>query len=142
MTASARTYTTPRDTIHASMKDKLTDLEERRAALGVQLNEQEERPVMIHPGLAEVYRWKVAELTTALNVVGTKLEAAELLRGLLSGIRLIPEGRGIAIELTGKLANIMALSESRNDKTRAQGAGSGLLTMVAGAGFEPAAFRL
>ena len=65
-----------------------------------------------------------------------------LLRGLLSGIRLIPEGTGLAIELTGELAGIMALGEARNDKTPARGGGSGRLTMVAGAGFEPAAFRL
>jgi len=60
-----------------------------------------ERPAMIQPGLAEVYRRKVAELMTALNVKGTNLEAPERLRGLLSGIRLIPEDRGLAIEAIG-----------------------------------------
>ncbi len=96
------------------MKVKLTSLEQRKAVLAAQLQEPEEAPIALHPGMAGVYRKKVAELTTALNVEGAKTEAAELLRGLLSGIRLIPEGTGLAIELTGELAGIMALGETLN----------------------------
>ncbi len=127
------------------MKVELTALEERKAALMMQLQKPEEEPIALHPGLAEVCRRKVAELTMALNVEGTMTEAAELLRGLLSGIRLIPEGTGLAIELTGELAGIMALGETLNDRTPAGGGGSGRITsakVVAGAGFEPATFRL
>ena len=41
--------------------------------------------------MTEVYRRKISELTTALNAEGTKDEADEPLRGLLSGVRFIPE---------------------------------------------------
>ena len=78
----------------------------------------------------------MAELTAALNVEGTKAEAAELLRSLLSGVRLIPEGAGLAIELTGELAGIMALGVPTNDRTPARcGDSVGRSTVVAGAGF-------
>lgn len=53
---------------HASMKDKLTALEQRKAVLRAQLQEPEEEPIALHPGLAGIYWKKVAELTTALNV--------------------------------------------------------------------------
>lgn len=71
---------------------------------------------------------QLADLTTALNVGGIKTEAAELLRRLLSGVRRTAEGTGFALEFMGELAGIMASGESRNDKTRAHGAGSGQLS--------------
>ena len=127
---------------HASMKAKMTELENRKALLTHELAGQEEVPLRLHPGLSGVYRQKVSDLTAALNAEGTKAEAAELLRGMLSAIRLIPEDGSLAIELVGELASIMALGEARQDKTRLVRAGSGRLTVVAGVGFEPTTFRL
>ncbi len=127
---------------HASMKAKMTDLENRKAILTHEMACQVDEPLRLHPGLSSVYRQKVSDLTAALNDEGTMTEAAELLRGMLSAIRLIPEDGKLAIELVGELAAIMAMGEARQGKTRLVGAGSGHLTMVAGTGFEPVTFRL
>ena len=56
------------------------------------------------------------------------------------GVRLVPEGGELAIELVGELAEILALTNEISP--RPWGPGAGQLTLVAGAGFEPAAFRL
>jgi site-specific DNA recombinase len=120
---------------HPSMKQKMNHLEARRVELEAQLAANAEEPIRLHPGLSDVYRQKVASLTEALNVEHTRGETAAALRGLISEIRLVPE----AGELVGELTAIMQLAE--NEKARTQGPGRSL-SLVAGAGFEPAAFRL
>ena len=95
---------------------------------------------MLHPGLAEVYRRKVEKLTQALNKEELRTEAAEILRSMIQAIRLVPEDGELAIELVGELAGILALTNEKSP--RPFGPGARQLTLVAGAGFEPAAFRL
>ena len=58
---------------------------------------------------------------------------------MIETIRLIPQDGELAIELVGELAGILALS--KENRPRPGGAGAGQITLVAGAGFEPAAFR-
>ena len=127
---------------HDSMKDKLTDLEEQKAALEAQLAELgDEEPVQLHPRLAERYRAKVADLARALNDPETRVEAAEAMRGLLTEIRLIPVAGGHEIELVGDLAGILALTQGQKKTPPATGAGVSV-PLVAGVGFEPTTFRL
>ena len=123
-----------------SMKDKMLALEARKATLTEETKEATEETVLLHPGLSDVYRRKVEALTEALNEEGLRAEAAESLRGMVQTIRLIPQDGALTIELVGELAGILAIT---NEKTPGPG-GSGVrqLTLVAGAGFEPAAFRL
>ena len=59
---------------------------------------------MLHPGLADVYRRKIENLTEALNKEELRAEAAELLRSTILTIRLVPEDGELAIELVGELA--------------------------------------
>ncbi len=59
---------------------------------------------------------------------------------MIQAIRLVPEGGELAIELVGELAGILALPNE--NRPRPFGSGAGQATLVAGAGFEPAAFRL
>ena len=91
---------------------------------------------MLHPGPAEVYRRKVEKLTEALNKDELRSEAAEILRSTIQAIRLVPEDGELMIELVG------TLSLGQEKSPRPFGPGAGQLTLVAGAGFEPAAFRL
>ena len=123
-----------------TMKDELAALEERKARLAESTRDQAEEPPILHPGLAEVYRRKVEKLTHALNKEGLRAEAAEILRSMIQAIRLVPEDAGLAIELVGELAGILALTNEKSP--RLYGPGARQLTLVAGAGFEPAAFRL
>ena len=123
------------------MRDELHQLEARRVALASELAataDSDDVPVL-HPGLAELYRRKVAELTDALSDEGRSSEAAEAIRALLQEIRLVPEGDGLAIELVGALAGILALGKGERPRPFDQGRQT---MLVAGAGFEPATFRL
>ena len=124
-----------------SMKDEMVALESRKASLEAELESNtEDAPVLLHPGLADRYRNQVSDLTVALNSPSSRAEATSILRGLLSEVRLVPEGDGFAIELVGELAGLLALGLPQNEQRRPKAACSTVL--VAGAGFEPATFRL
>ena len=126
---------------HPSMKAKMDDLETRKAELVDELaNVDAEPPILLHPGLADLYKEKVAELSAALNDPSTKVEATNIIRSLLSEIRLIPEDGSLSIELAGELAGLLSLGGSRNAQSRPVAACS--RTVVAGVGFEPTTFRL
>jgi site-specific DNA recombinase len=133
---------------HPSMKEKMAVVEAERAAaeaLMTALPRPAEIP--LHPGLAAVYARKVADLATSLNSEGSRHEAVTLLRGLIERVILRPDvdaANGHMIELYGELGAILSLcaGEGANAKAHADGVGIRQLTVVAGAGFEPAAFRL
>ncbi|GEM16799.1 hypothetical protein [Gluconobacter oxydans] len=81
---------------------------------------------------------------TAFNVV---MQTVEAIRSLITRIKLIPENRKLGIFLEGDLAAM--LSFATNKKNAMHHPDAGVLekflvqgSMVAGAGFEPAAFRL
>ncbi len=134
---------------HPSMKAKMDVLEAEKASLETQLRDiPVEDPITLHPGLADIYARKVANLAEALNAEDTRSEAADILRVLIDKLILTPDTdapNGHKIELFGELGAILSLCNNgmgANAKTRSVSAGYGQVTMVAGAGFEPAAFRL
>jgi site-specific DNA recombinase len=98
--------------------------------------------------ITPVTRAPMASLSEALNDVATRSEAADLLRGLIEKVLPHPDPTALhdhRIELFGELAAILSLCNgglSTNAKARTGGAGFRQVTVVAGAGFEPAAFRL
>jgi site-specific DNA recombinase len=63
-----------------------------------------------------------------------------MLRSMIQAIRLAPENGELMIELVGELAGILALTNEKSP--RPLGPRGRQVTLVAGAGFEPAAFRL
>ena len=134
---------------HPSMKARMDALEADRIRLIQQLDEMPDpEPVALHPSLADTYARKVANLVSALNAEGTREEAAEILRSLIDKIVLIPDTtapNGHAIELYGELGAILSLCGDdavEHANARQRGGRSRQVTLVAGAGFEPAAFRL
>jgi site-specific DNA recombinase len=134
---------------HPSMKAKMDELEAERAELEARLTALPyPEPLAIHPGVAETYARKVANLADALNSPELRAEAAELLRGLIETVTLMPDPdapNGHTIELRGELGAILSLcgeGSGINAKARSGATGLRQLTVVAGAGFEPAAFRL
>ena len=118
-------------------------LERRREALEAELAAATEPKPRLHPGLAEIYRQKVAALHEALAAEDGD-EVREAIRALVEAIVLVPEDGRLAIEVRGDLAAILALGQ--NASTRPGGrVHEDLLVqvkLVAGAGFEPATFRL
>ena len=97
----------------------------------------------LHPGATAIYRSKVADHTTSHNADETTcVEATEILRGLISAVRLTPnETGGFKIELVGELAAILALGDKQNGPDLVD-RGRFAWELVAGAGFEPTTFRL
>ena len=127
----------------ARLTEKLRELERRRLELERELETTAAPAPRLHPNIAEAYRRKVEELHAAL-MADDAGPARELIRGLVEAIVLVPEDRRLRVEVRGELAAILRLSGCANEKAPA---GSPELLveqikMVAGAGFEPAAFRL
>ena len=106
--------------------------------------------------MADLYRSKVEELAAALQREDTRLEASEMLRGLIEAIVLTPEDGQppsrarddsrsgeprLRIELRGNLAAMLTVAQKT---TRSPESGDLIVPvqLVAGAGFEPATFGL
>ena len=134
------------------MNQRLTELEARKSQLQKAKNAKKPAPVSVHPNLSELYRRRVSELETLLVDPELRDEAMTLIRSMITQIDLVPEGdAGMAITLKGDLAHILALcaagttgdtAKAVNDKTPPLGETGFKLSVVAGAGFEPATFRL
>jgi site-specific DNA recombinase len=72
---------------------------------------------------------------------GEQGEAVELIGSLVDEIVLVPQGEGLGIRIQGALAGILELCG--HGKTPGRGRASAEpIKVVAGAGFEPATFRL
>ncbi len=123
------------------LKARMNGLQERKEALLAQLATADEPPPLLHPSMADLYRTKVEELADALQREDTRLEASEMLRGLIEAIVLTPQDGQLRIELRGNLAAMLAAAQ----KTKRSPQTGDLLVpvqLVAGAGFEPATFGL
>ncbi len=129
-----------------ALRDRLADLEKQQDELEARLSEAKTLTVRLHPRLADVYAQKVGQLERALNEPAIRTEAAEVLRTLIDRIELRPgeKSPATAALLYGDLAQILAVCDSPDSKQRLPKAGTSgsLLSVVAGAGFEPATFRL
>ena len=134
---------------HPSMKEKMAVLEDRKRSLTAQVAEAPEPAVLrMHPNLGNLYRQKIGDLVDALSDPAVRVEAAEAMRSLITEIRMIPASDapdGHRIELGGDLAGILALGDADMPTRPRLSRGCHSIesgTMVAGAGFEPATFRL
>ena len=88
--------------------------------------------------MGERYRRQVKGLIDALNEPDGRTEAAELIRTLVDRIVFSPEEgspKRATLDLHGDLAGILSLASQTGGRPP-------VTTLVAGAGFEPAAFRL
>jgi site-specific DNA recombinase len=128
-----------------ALLDRLESLELEKAGLEAEAAQPAPDPVRLHPDIAVLYVGKVGELRSALNMDDTRTEAAIILRGLVDEIRLHPVDGALQIELAGELANLLSFANSSNTAKKTPGPYSGpgcTESLVAGAGFEPATFRL
>jgi site-specific DNA recombinase len=125
------------------VKDELNANAARLEQLEAQLAATEEPPPLLHPEMARIYRTKVRELAKALQEPESRSEATEALRGLVDAIVLTPNpsGDALQIELKGNLAAMLGatVQSKRSPETDDL---SLQVSLVAGAGFEPATFGL
>lgn len=135
---------------HPSMKQKMTGLEARKAELTTLLSDAPADTPDLLPSAAPIYANKVAALADALNQPDARPEATEALRMLIDKIVLTPgpERGEVFATLHGELGTILdwtdrqALGKTIKTTKPAAGATGLLVSMVAGAGFEPTTFRL
>lgn len=92
-----------------TMKARMAELEREKAEISARLAEAPQDIPDIHPGIAEIYKRKVAALTAALNDTETRLDASSDIRSLVGKIVLHPgEKRGeIHATLHGSLMGIL-----------------------------------
>jgi DNA invertase Pin-like site-specific DNA recombinase len=115
--------------ITPGVKEELLALEARKAELERKLATTAPELPAIHPGVAEIYRRKVEHLREAIDRADCRAEAAEILRGLIEEVRLVPEDDELQIELHGELSAILELA---NEHPRRASAGV-QIKLVAGA---------
>ena len=122
-------------------KGELLANAKRREDLEAQLKVAAEPPPLLHPTMGDLYRTKVQQLAQALQRPEARIEASEMLRGLVDSIVLTPKDGQLRIELRGNLAAMLTAAQ---ESKRSPETGDLLVPvqMVAGAGFEPATFGL
>jgi site-specific DNA recombinase len=129
-----------------TVKDRMMQLEARKEVLEAQLGQSKDVKVAVHPNMAGAYRERVAKLRTALAQEDSYAEAAELIRTLVDRIELAPvvqDGRKtLSITLHGALAGILGLAAKAKGPLGESDPVVECTKVVAGAGFEPATFRL
>jgi site-specific DNA recombinase len=95
------------------LKDKLEQLERRKAALVIDVNSEPPPAPLLHPNLAELYRRQVSELGKALQEPSLRDEALKLLRSLVESVDLYPVEQGFEIDFKGQIANMITLPAPR-----------------------------
>ena len=122
-----------------ALNDRKGQIEDELATLGA------EPEVHIHPDLSAVYRRKVEELADALQHDATQSQAQDLIRSLIEKIVMTLQKDGSLVPVVhGDLAGILSLCDMAQNTKPALSAEerASQVKLVAGAGFEPATFRL
>ena len=105
----------------SQVKDRMAQLEVRKAKLEALLAQAHEEPVLLHPNLSQLYRQQVARLVEALNDEFHRTEAVEVIRGLVDRIELTPNDEGgLDVQLYGDLARILSSARRVSANTNAQ----------------------
>ena len=71
-------------------------VEERRLELDAQVKTADKPLPLLHPSMADLYRSKVEELAAALQREDSRLEASEMLRGLIDA-NLVTSGQAVGV---------------------------------------------
>ncbi|WP_318527508.1 recombinase family protein [Defluviimonas sp. WL0002] len=120
------------------LKEKLTSLEDRRAELDAALSAPAPSPVRLHPNLSEIYRRKVMALAETLADPEIRTAALDTIRGLINAVTVHERSDGTTVELEGAITAMIELAQPEAGKSLDPCS----VKVVAGAGFEPATFRL
>ena len=155
----------------SKLKDKAEKLEARKAELAERLANAKEHPPLLHPNMASLYAQRIGQLYEQLQDADGRTQAAETFRSLVDQVTLVPDNGELAIVLRGDLGAILrfaagkknpdflAEAEALDNLLGSQGASRkpsrgqqktsatvlaevSQSSLVAGAGFEPATFRL
>jgi site-specific DNA recombinase len=130
------------------LQQRLDTLEQEKARLTSLISAPAVSPVRLHPGIADSWAKRIAELRHLLNQEEVRTEATEIVRSLIERVIMHPrEGGTFEIELEGEIINMVEISLQaefghKNIKTALRDSERRSVLVVAGAGFEPTTFRL
>ena len=123
-----------------AVRQELERLEAKKRELEAHIQSVPNRTTLsIHPNLPDLYRRKVARLSTLLKDETMRPQAMELIRSMIDRIEVHPGNKRGACELilVGALAGILTYATNKNTTPK-----GGTNLLVAGVGFEPTTFRL
>jgi site-specific DNA recombinase len=108
------------------------------------LADKPELPPLLHPHMGSHYQKEIGRLIDSLKDPENRQEAIMLIRGLVDKIVVNPiEGtKELSVDLHGDLAGILVMASGKAKPLNEIEVMADQVKMVAGAGFEPAAFRL
>ena len=100
--------------------------------------------IVPHPVLVQKFGEKIGALRETLNDETIRTEAAELMDNLIESVTIYPNGaNGPEVEVVANVADLAAFALNDNPAPRGGGvSATSSMAVVAGAGFEPATFRL
>jgi site-specific DNA recombinase len=130
------------------LKDKIAALEGRKEALAIKLKASDEKPVLLHTGMADLYRKQVTNMIPLLTQDKHRARTTEIIRGLVEEIILTPvidelTGKNtLSVSIKGHLAGILSMALNANKPLDESDLRVESVNLVAGVGFEPTTFRL
>ncbi|WP_085885898.1 recombinase family protein [Oceanibacterium hippocampi] len=125
------------------MKERLETLDRQKKALQAEIEAAPAKSPRFHPNLSKLYAEKVAALQASLGAPELRDEATTILRSLIETVVLRRDGEGLEVALSGDLVAMLDLAGDPRRKQAASGEDTACsIKVVAGAGFEPATFRL
>ena len=134
----ARSWMNVQDCYELKLEARRDELRERLATAPADIPD-------IHPNVAGLCRRKVERLAEALRDPRERDEAAEAVRGLVERVVLAPGAKrgGMDAALYGDLGAVLEWTAKGAKGNETDTPSSGMsVSVVAGAGFEPATFRL
>lgn len=120
------------------LKDRLEELEARRADLDAELAAPPPTSVRLHPNLSAMYRRKVEQLSQTLSDPEIRPMAIEAIRSLIQSATIESNGGNARITLDGAITALIGLAQPEAGQKLSVGS----VEVVAGTGFEPVTFRL
>ncbi len=105
-----------------AMKDRMEDLERRKAEILARMEQAPEDVPDIHPNIAEIYKAKVTQLSEALADPELRDQAAEAFRALVDEVVLEPGDKcgEVNATLRGEVMNILDIVAGRKTRSRSQ----------------------
>ncbi|KLN58865.1 hypothetical protein WH96_20760, partial [Kiloniella spongiae] len=124
------------------LKDKISDLETRKIELQAKLDTSPAKPVLLHTGMAELYRKQVSNLIPLLAQESHRAKAVDIIRGLIEEIILSPTtdetGKAtLSVSIKGHLAGILSMAVNAEKPLDESDFCVESVKLVAGVGFEP-----
>ena len=126
----------------AAIKRKIKDLEDEQETVRLALDASSGSSNIIpFPNIEAIYRTRVEKLIDGLSDDAIRQEAISIIQTMVDSVTVTPTTSGFDLDLKGDLAALLALVDAEGEPF-SSGFPNNSLSVVAGAGFEPATFRL